>query len=71
MNRVVEIWERREIQVRLTWNPCNCHPTDLMKEYDRKFKKAVTYTNQNKSSWTKKMKKEGWKRLSRKITKIK
>lgn len=72
ITRIVEIWETRNgLKERITWNPCNCHPNDVMREYGPKFKKTVSYGNQNKSSFTKWLKKRGCVRLDRKVTVLK
>ena len=72
MNRVVEIWSDKLNNLnRITWNPCNCCPNSVMKEYGPKFKKAVSYIKQNKSAFTKYMIKNGWKRLERKVISLK
>jgi len=72
VTRVIELWETAGgFKERITWNPCNCHPNDVMREFGNNFKKAVSYTNQNKSAFTKWMKERGHKRLSRSVVVIK
>lgn len=64
MNKIIEIWEHKIWgRVRLTYNPCHCHPNDLMKESGKNLKKAVTYTSVNKSSITKRYRRLGYVRL--------
>lgn len=72
ITRIVEIWETRGgFKERITWNPCNCHPNDVMREYGPKFKKAVSYGNQNKAAFTKWLKERGHVRLDRKVMVLK
>ncbi len=69
MKRITEIWVSKNgsTKERITWNPCNCHPNDVMREYGNNFKKAVSYVSQNKSAFTKWMKKRNMERISREV----
>jgi len=70
MNRVKEIWlDKSNKKILVEWNPCNCHPNDLLMVWGRGFRQAATYPNQNKSVWTKRLMKRGWKRISREVIK--
>jgi hypothetical protein len=74
MKKIIEMWETRGgFKERITWNPCNCHPNDVMREYGngKKLNKAVCYAGQNKSVFTKWMLSRGHKRLSREVIKLK
>lgn len=74
ITRIVEMWETRAgFKERITWNPCNYHPNDVMLEFGngKKINRSVCYLEQNKSAFTKWLKSRGHIRLSREIVGIK
>ena len=72
VTRTIEIWETKGgFKERITWNPCNCHPNNVMREFGPRFKKAVCYVGQNKSTFTKRLKSRGYVRISREVVKLK
>lgn len=65
ITRTIETWESCSLRERITWNPCNCHPNDVMREYGPTLKNAVSYVSQQKAAFTKWMKKRGYVRIDR------
>lgn len=60
--RRLEIWMKPTGDlVAVQWNPCGCHPEDIMIEEDKKTVYCWIY--QNKSVVTKILKKRGWERI--------
>jgi hypothetical protein len=51
------------------WNPCRCHPRDVLVIWGRGMKNCGSYINQNKSTFTKWLKGRGWTRTERVIVK--
>lgn len=49
--------------VLVEWNVCRCHPKDVIVTWGKGFYDAASYTNMNKSVFTRQKRKQGWERL--------
>jgi hypothetical protein len=64
MKGKAEIWMKPNGDLVLVeWNPCGCCPNDVMMTWGNGFYDAVSYGSENKSAWTKRLKRKGWERL--------
>lgn len=59
-----EVWMKPDGDlVLITWNPCGCHPNDVIKTWGKKWGETVSYLNNSKRAHTKSLFKRGWERL--------